>query len=293
MKIVIWIGCIVVASLFSVLTSDIFGNWVKFAAEFVALTIAPILCRKYSERHNNKVNEKKRLTNTQDSEPISTVEQVPTDNANLTNGIEGRNVICPSCGKSLPPDSKFCQYCGSKIQKTDASISPSEKSQVSERGRTIKVSEENLSKADKKKSAKQIGLVACVSVLIIALTGLNIYQYLSSKNREEKVVDKSVLSIDSLQGKWTIPNDVGCQIDIYIDGDEVTTVCTEIDDGRWHVSLDHSHDNNHGKINYVAGNFVITWDTPMGFNDRSVILDYDEDSFTLNCIYTEPFQRCK
>ena len=38
--------------------------------------------------------------------------------------VSNSNIICPICEHQLPPDSEFCQYCGSKIIKNPATETP-------------------------------------------------------------------------------------------------------------------------------------------------------------------------
>lgn len=87
--------------------------------------------------------------------------------------MKGREdtVLCPSCGKRLPEGSKFCQFCGEKLDKPQIQ----EVQRIPEKAATPRqAAPEAEERGKQKKGTKRVAAAA----LILALLAGNVYQFL-------------------------------------------------------------------------------------------------------------------
>lgn len=183
---------------------------------------------------------------------------------------KGRGIlICPNCRVEQSDDSEFCQYCGSKILASVGAAPFTVEKVSAEQSNELKslptvVASEYLNEyenknhktknavlTEKRPLKKWIAAVVFLSVCLLALTGLNIYQYMSV---QDKTVKMSELSerIDELNSTLSQK-----ETSIKTKNSEITTLKNQVD------SLKDSADKyetiinavKHGNLGYAASNF--------------------------------------
>lgn len=185
-------------------------------------------------------------------------------------------MICPNCGLQLPDDSEFCQYCGSKISVPAEQVTPvveidtpeqntipkslpivtvSESPNVHENGNNEPL---NATSSEKKAPKKWIVSVICLSVLLLALAGLNVYQYLSAQRNEAKAAELSA-AISELDSKIKRLNSTISEKDIQIKNknSDITTLNKKVssltdDADKYEAIVDAV---KYGNLGYAASNF--------------------------------------
>ena len=126
-------------------------------------------------------------------------------------------MICPNCRMQLPEDSVFCQYCGLKLIAPVNQVSQRAKMDTSEQntmhkepllatasGRSSMQNNEtnkqtNNTLLGKRTTQKWIVLVICLIMLLLVMTSLCAYQYLSDRNSAARVAELSetIAELDS------------------------------------------------------------------------------------------------
>ena len=99
MKILIWIGCFVVATILNTLLGYATGFKAGFLPFYLAVYfVAKKLCSKWDERKTNKAMQSH--ASDLQSQPVETDDQVR---------------FCRKCGEKLIENSRFCRKCGTEI----------------------------------------------------------------------------------------------------------------------------------------------------------------------------------
>ncbi len=102
MKVLIWIGCFLVATILNTLLGYAIGIKAGVLVFYFAVfSVAKKLCDKWDEHKDTKEIMKKILENTH-SNASETIDQV---------------CFCRRCGEKLIEDSKFCGKCGTQVIK--------------------------------------------------------------------------------------------------------------------------------------------------------------------------------
>ena len=117
----------------------------------------------------------------------------PVSSATTANGKGSEctisTIVCKKCGKQLPDDSLFCQYCGELLDRSDLQKANEENTVYNENASNLyrataedKTANSREDDAKKEKTSHRGSVIAVVvlSVLICCLAGLNIYQYFSN-----------------------------------------------------------------------------------------------------------------
>ena len=115
-------------------------------------------------------------------------------------------MLCPKCGRSLPDDSDFCQYCGNRIVIQPHEDSVEEPHIKKEEGlgdtpenkldivkpnapEAIKNSSKREQQIDNKAPRKTNLAIVLLTVICLVLAGLNIYQYNMSTGTKETITE--------------------------------------------------------------------------------------------------------
>lgn len=87
--------------------------------------------------------------------------------------------ICSHCGEVVPNDSRFCPFCGESISNTARPVSKNEErtddTHFSERASAVY--EKNSKYGKQKRRGKIIIPIVILSLIAVALAGINFYQY--------------------------------------------------------------------------------------------------------------------
>lgn len=114
MKVLIWIACVIVASIVQIFLKELgIGGAIPAMLVFGGMYgAASTLCKKYDERKARKTEEKTAHNS------ISTVSAMhpPKDSTLEKENSHPAVASCQKCGNSLPEDSEFCPYCGARLE---------------------------------------------------------------------------------------------------------------------------------------------------------------------------------
>ena len=106
MKALIWIGCIIFATILNALIGYATGIKAGYLVFYIAVYfVAKKLCAKWDEHRKTKETEK--------SAPSSVNSPVVKSAVNTTDEI----CYCRKCGEKLLNDSQFCRMCNTKVVK--------------------------------------------------------------------------------------------------------------------------------------------------------------------------------
>lgn len=100
-------------------------------------------------------------------------------------------MICPICGRTLPDDSEFCQYCGRKIKdERKKEHIPSKNYEYTNTAEEITSSSKNIKSCQKQYHHLARALrFSILVVLMLASVGLNIYQYITLRKTQVTIMD--------------------------------------------------------------------------------------------------------
>ena len=114
------------------------------------------------------------------------IQNIENSNRILLNERGKREMRCPKCGYELIPNSRFCQQCGYLVDSVESPTVAFE-GMVTEPVMPNYVQEEAPNAAKKKKPIGLLIAVILLGVLLVASAGVNVLQFLQSKETKETV----------------------------------------------------------------------------------------------------------
>ncbi len=191
-------------------------------------------------------------------------------------------MFCTTCGKQFEEGSKFCIYCGALQEEAPASVAKPVVAPVFENAASVEDAPEappfdvppvepvfGGAPAKKEGKSKKIALIAVIGVLILALIGLNAYQYfvMAPKTAGELADAKSDLK--KVEAKYDELQDEYDDLEeLYYSADSASADLLD--------------------ICYYASYYDLGYASDAFHTDKSVIVlseDGYEDTLTLTCVY--------
>lgn len=108
-------------------------------------------------------------------------------------------IKCPACGNMISQDSKFCNYCGSKIEHKIVAIH-SDESQSEEDKEVEELDEAYIEEQEKAKNMRKWAITGALIVIVLILTSIILYSNgIIGNSGSDEVVD-SIASIAEMSG---------------------------------------------------------------------------------------------
>ncbi len=107
MKVLIWIGCFIVATILNSWLGLLTGIRAGYLVFYLAVYfVAKKLCSKWDEHKKTKAEQKK---------PVQQKKIIVEDKPKIV--VDDQVRFCRKCGTKLIDDSQFCRKCGTQIVK--------------------------------------------------------------------------------------------------------------------------------------------------------------------------------
>lgn len=112
-------------------------------------------------------------------------------------------MFCTTCGKKLEEGTKFCIYCAAKQEDASApAAEPAVTAPVYKSTASVEESPAPEAPAKNNGKGKKIALIAVIGVLILALIGLNAYQYFVMAPKTADKLDDAKSDLKKAEAKY-------------------------------------------------------------------------------------------